>query len=106
MCPKCGSQRVKVTPAGNYVCTSCGYSWPMPTAELGWAHRIFLVEKLYEEFKDAKPLDCAKLKEEIIRKGATAQEASRIARRIARRNMKLTNNKKEKDALREALESC
>ncbi len=105
-CPKCGSRAVKVTPSGKYVCMSCGYSWPIPMAELGWAQRIFLVEKLYEQFKDVKPLDCAKLKDEIVKRGLNAEEAGKIARRIARRNIRLTNDKKEKDALRAALESC
>lgn len=105
-CPKCGSRVIRITPAGGYVCTSCGYSWPIPMAELGWAYRIFLVEKLYEQFKDVKPLDCAKLKEELTKRGASAQEASRIARRIARRNMRLTNDKREKDVIERALENC
>ncbi|MEZ0248450.1 MAG: hypothetical protein ABWJ97_04185 [Thermoproteus sp.] len=104
-CPKCGSRDVKVTPSAMYVCKSCGYSWSIPEADLSWAQKIFTSERLYEELKNIKA-DCAKLREEITKRGLSPDEAAKVARRIVRRNIKLTNDKREKEALRSSISRC
>ncbi|WP_052886181.1 hypothetical protein [Thermoproteus uzoniensis] len=105
-CPKCGSRDVRISPSGKYVCNSCGYSWQIPMADLEWAQRIFRVEKLYEEFKDVRPIDCARMKGEMVKKGVSEDDAAKIVRRIARRAARLTNDKREKDALAAIIEGC
>ncbi|AEA13064.1 hypothetical protein TUZN_1597 [Thermoproteus uzoniensis 768-20] len=75
-------------------------------ADLEWAQRIFRVEKLYEEFKDVRPIDCARMKGEMVKKGVSEDDAAKIVRRIARRAARLTNDKREKDALAAIIEGC
>jgi len=105
-CPKCGSRDVRISPSGKYVCNLCGYSWQMPMADLGWARRIFNIEKLYEEFKDVRPIDCARMKGEMVKRGAGEGDAAKIVRRIARRAIRMTNDKNEREALAAIIDGC
>ncbi|CCC82512.1 DNA-directed RNA polymerase subunit M [Thermoproteus tenax] len=105
-CPKCGSKAVKVTSSGKYLCTTCGYTWPIPEAQLGWAIEIFQMERAYEELKDAKNIDCAKLKEEIKRRGLDDEKAAKIARRVLRRAIKLSGDHRAQEELGSALKEC
>ncbi|MEM1924654.1 MAG: TFIIB-type zinc ribbon-containing protein [Pyrobaculum sp.] len=90
-CPKCGSRDLVLTPGNEFICSRCGYKWPMPQLDFTWVETEIKKAKLFEKYIDAPIESCEELLNQLLKeldeKDARALAVKILLQRAERRKL-------------------